>query len=116
MGKRRENKLLFLAWNLKPELHKFLNQWECAENKEEFLLTIGDFKRLRYSNFEAYVGNLRALDVSDLDTIEVEIFIMEQLSNNINDKGNSEHHRAGVDYVIEQFVDVSLLCLAMSLG
>ena len=107
MGKRRENKVLFLARNLKPELHKFLNQWECADDKEAFIKTLGDFKRLRCSNFEAYMGILDSLDVSDHDTIEVEMFIMEHLSNNIADQGNSGRHRAGVDYVLEQFVDVS---------
>ena len=107
MGKRRENKVLFLARNLHPELHKFLNQWECAEDKDAFIRILGDFKRLRYSNYEAYMGILDALDVSDHDTIEVEIYIMENLSNNIQDKGNSARHRAGVDYVLEQYVDVS---------
>ena len=56
------------------------------------------------------MGILDSLDVSDHDTIEVEMYIMENLSNNIQDKGNSGRHRAGVDYVLEQYVDVSESC------
>ena len=109
MVKGRENRLLFLARNLHPELTKFLNQWDAAENKDLFMRSLGDFKRLRYTNYEYYIAILDDIGVTDSDTIEVEIYIMENLSRNVIDKGNSDRHRASVDFVIEQFVDVSLM-------
>ena len=107
MVKRREKRLLTLAIGIRDNVERFLDQWERAQDKRGFLLNLGDFKHLRYSNFNSYVGILNALDVTDEDSIEVEIFVMEKISRNIADRGNSERHRAGVDYIIERFVNVS---------
>ena len=107
MVKRRESTLLMLVVGIKDDVEQFLDQWERAQDKKGFLLNLGDFKCLRYSNFDSYVGLLNALDVTDEDSIEVEIFVMEKISRNIADRGNSDRHRAGVGYIIEHFVDVS---------
>ena len=108
MTKPKVNMLLKLAQLMEDEIKSFGQSFKAANDKQEFISQLGCFYLLQQEKRNVYNDILDDLGITNhhLEIVELHIF------NNLitaQEQKDSDLLNAMVDFIIEKYVDVSLI-------
>ena len=105
--RKKENKLLQLAKLIIDEIKNFADEYDIAEDKKAFMLKLGDHHRLYHTNSSLWNEMMDAVGLNDGVLEEVENFIRNDVCATINEKIDHDHTNALIDFVTEEYMNVS---------
>ena len=111
MPRRPLNPLIKLAKVMPSEIDRFALRYDMAEDKKEFVKTIGDLHNLPPENKSLYAKVTLALNITDDVYNDCMLYMLNTHSNQngVNHTGDSDRLYAMTDFIVQAYVDVSSL-------
>ena len=110
---QKSNPLTALAKIMHPEIDKFANKYDQAEDKDALIHSLGDLHNLSEAQKSTGIYALVTKAVGITDNVYndsmLHMFHHHSNQNGVNRCGDSDHLRALSDFVVQGYVDVSRL-------